>query len=114
MLIFGLQVALIGMGVVFVALAFLIGVISLMAATTGNKGVKKTPEPAPVKTQVEQQPAAVAAKEDDSDVLAVLAATIAFLTQGSMRIKTITRISGGHTPSWSLAGRQETMNLRQL
>jgi len=115
MLGFGLQVALIGLGTVFVALAFLIGVISIMAAATGNKGVKKTPEPkAPVKAQVEQQPAAVAAPEDDSDVLAVIAATVAFLTQGSMKIKTITRMPGGYAPSWSLAGRQETMNLRQL
>ncbi len=109
---FGLQVAIIGIGIVFVALTFLIGVVKLMILATGN-AVKKTPEPqAPVTKAAE--PAVAVKKEDDSDVIAVIAATVAFLTQGRMSIKTITRVPGGYAPSWSLAGRQETMNLRQF
>jgi sodium pump decarboxylase gamma subunit len=112
---FGLQVALIGLGIVFIALTFLIGVIKVMAVATGNAEVKKTPDQAaPVKKAPEQQPIAAVKKEDDSDVMAVIAATVAFLTQGRMSIKTITRVPGGYAPSWSLAGRQETMNLRQF
>ncbi|QNB45970.1 hypothetical protein BR63_06365 [Thermanaerosceptrum fracticalcis] len=113
LLTFGLQVALIGLGIVFVALTFLIGVIKVMAVATGNREVKKTPKVAAPVTKG-ADPAAAVKKEDDSDVIAVIAATVAFLTQGRMSIKTITRVPGGHAPSWSLAGRQETMNLRQF
>ncbi|MFZ5754689.1 MAG: OadG family protein [Bacillota bacterium] len=111
MLVFGLQVTLIGMGIVFIALTFLIFVINFMASVTGST-VKKKSEAESVTKGAD--PAATVKKEDDSDVIAVIAATVAFLTQGRMSIKTITRVPGGHAPSWSLAGRQETMNLRQF
>lgn len=118
MLGFGLSVALIGMGIVFGALIFLVFVINAISAV--SKMVEKKPDPvaAPKKPEaaVQQAPvsAAAAAPEDESDVLAVIAAAIACLTQGTMAVKTITRITAAGVPAWSSAGRQETMNLRQI
>jgi sodium pump decarboxylase gamma subunit len=118
MLGFGISVSLIGMGVVFAALIFLIFVINAITAVT--RMVEKKPDQvaAPKKPEaaVQQAPvsAAAAAPEDESDVLAAIAAAIAYLSQGTMAVKTITRITAAGVPAWSSAGRQETMNLRQI
>ena len=116
MLGFGLGVAFIGMGVVFGALIFLVFVINAITAVSRmfdkkTEAAVKKPEAA-----VRQSPAVTAAavQEDDNDVLAAVAAAIAYISQGTMAVKTITRINGMPVPVWSSTGRQETMNLRQI
>ena len=62
----------------------------------------------------EEAPAeAAAAVEEDADVVAVIAAAVAALSKQAVVIRVITRIPGMQAPSWSLAGRQDTMSLRQ-
>lgn len=113
-LIFGLKVSALGMGIVFVVLAFLIGVIKVMAKLTEISDSKKKPNnPGAMKLGTVVQPTSIKV-EDDSEVIAVIAAAAACMTQGTMRITTIRRIREEYVSTWSAAGRQETMNLRQL
>lgn len=109
MLGFGLKVAFIGIAVVFSALVFLIVVINLMSQMLGEK---KRPEPVVVTPVQKAEP--VKTEENEDEVVAVIAAAVACLSQGALKIKAITPLSGQNTPAWSMAGRQETMNLRQL
>ena len=115
MLGFGLSVAVIGIGVVFSALVFLIFVIKAISAAArmiDNTVVTKKSEPAASKVEV-VQPVAVISKDDD-EIIAVISAAIACLTEERMVVKTITRLPGYQAPAWSYAGRVETMNLRQI
>lgn len=114
-LIFGTQVSLLGVVIVFVALAFLIVLIRVMTKVTNISLAKKdTSEPVVAKedsTLLLQEE--ILNIQDDSEIIAVIAAAIAYLSQGKMKIKAIKRVKGEHTPTWSYAGRQETMYLRQ-
>ena len=85
MLIFGLTVALIGMGTVFVALVFLVGFINLMSWATGLSKRAKTPPVEPV-TRAATAPAPVAVQAanlagNDEEIRTVLAAAVAAYTQ---------------------------------
>lgn len=55
----------------------------------------------------------VAAAQDDDDVFAVIAAVIAAMSKEKMAIRVISRVQGIQATSWSLAGRQDIMSLRQ-
>jgi sodium pump decarboxylase gamma subunit len=112
-LIFGLQVAALGIGIVFVALVFLIFVIKGMTKATELSEVKKNTDNSMIikKEAVPQEAPLIA--EDDDEIMAVIAAAVACLTQGKLRIKTIRRVKEENVPVWSAAGRQETMCLRQ-
>lgn len=114
MLKFGLTVAFIGMGVVFIELIFLVYVIRFITFITGKIEVKKTPVTVKSSKQEETMQAAAEVAVDDEEVIAVISAAVAYLTQGSASIKTIRRLPGVAAPAWSAAGRMEVMNCRQL
>ncbi|MDX9872921.1 MAG: OadG family transporter subunit [Clostridia bacterium] len=115
MLGFGLTVAGIGLGTVFIELCLLIFVIYIISAVA--KAIQgKKPEAG---ANVVQQPAApaavqVEALESDDDVIAVIAAAVASLEMGSIRITAIRRIAGVGGATWSQAGRLDTMYARQV
>ncbi|MGI6144242.1 MAG: OadG family protein [Clostridia bacterium] len=112
--IFGIKVALLGMGIVFVTLVFLIYIIKFMTKVINVSETKKKNIPEPVASKNEmisqEQQMNVA---DDAEIVAVIAAAVACLTQGKMKIKTIKRVKEEKFSAWSIAGRQETMYLRQ-
>lgn len=112
MLGFGLKVAFIGIAVVFSVLVFLIAVIGLMSQVAGTKA--KKPEPVPAAPIPEAEPIKAEENENEDEIAAVIAAAVACLSRGTLRITAITPLSGQNAPAWSMAGRQETMNLRQL
>ncbi len=117
MLGFGLTVAVIGIGIVFSALVFLILVIKVMTMAVAASEAKAQPATvSPVKKT--EAPAAVPVNnetaQDESEVMAVIAAAVASLSQGRMVVKTITRLPGLHAPAWSYAGRTDVMSARQL
>jgi len=62
----------------------------------------------------EEQSLPMAMADDDDEVITVIAAAVAYLTQGRGVLTTIRRVAAPGVPSWSLAGRQDTMNLRQI
>lgn len=81
-LVYGLQVAVIGMGIVFAILAIIMGVLYLfeyLFYTLPNK-VKKAPEApkaAPVATTAPAAPVATASSENEEEIAAVIAAAVA-------------------------------------
>ena len=114
---FGITVAIIGIGVVFSALVFLIFVIkaiSVAARVIDNTLVAKKSEPAVSNVEVVQPVAVISEDDNEDEILAIISAAIASLTEDRMVVKTISRLSGYQAPAWSYAGRVETMNLRQI
>ena len=120
-IVYGLQVAAIGLVVVFLGLAILIGFITLMAQVfkviNGNKEAKA----AEAKRAAEAAKAAKAAEAakavpvaqpepvvedvtDDSELIAVIAAAIAAFTDSDKQlvVRKVRRVSG-----WNRAGRAE-------
>lgn len=113
-LIFGLEVTVLGVVIVFIALTFLIYLIKVMTKLTKVSEKKaNTPESISAKqeTVFSGEPAVL---ENNEEIVAVIAAAVASVTQGKMKIKTIKRIQDEKTSAWSRMGRQETMFLRQF
>lgn len=110
---FGVQVALLGMGIVFVALVFLIGIIKVMGMATKASDRKKPVVATVTATEKENEKVVTSTEEDNSEILAVISAAVAMMTGGNGRIVTINRVREGVVPGWAAAGRQETMRLRQ-
>ncbi|HHZ16172.1 MAG TPA: OadG family protein [Peptococcaceae bacterium] len=116
-LMFGLQIAAIGIGIVFVGLIFLIIVIKCL-----GKGVeaftKKTVSADVAMSVPDDQapvsPVKVEEQEDENELIAVICAAVAWMLQGQGQIVTIRRVKEETTPGWALSGRQETMRLRQI
>ncbi len=119
-ILYGLQVTAIGLVVVFMGLAILIGFITLMAqvfkAIDGKKAArlkaeeaakaaaaaaaaKAAPAPAPV-----AEPEPVVEEVDDAQLIAVIAAAIAAYTDGNKQlvVRKVRRVSG-----WNRASRAE-------
>ena len=91
MLIFGLKVALIGIGIVFLALIFLIFVINVIGAVT--KGLEsRFPAKEPKKAGAGKKTDNAAKKEDDTELVAVIAAAIAASNPNFLNIRTINRV----------------------
>lgn len=111
--IFGIEVAVLGMGTVFAALVFLIGIIKVMGMATEKLAEKKQVSESFVAKDNAQEQKITPAAEDNDEILAVISAAIACITQGSGRIVTISRMRDEYVPGWTAAGRQETMRLRQ-
>lgn len=107
-----LQVMILGMGVTFVALCILWGLIIIM-----TKMINSTPKEATkvVKTPVEVATPSVVVEEDNQEELvAVITAAIAASLQTSTHnivVRNITRVVDA-TPAWGRAGRVEQMNSR--
>ncbi len=115
MLSFGLTVAVIGIGVVFlelILLIFIIKGISLFASTIEkrrnriDKGKENHQETTGTTLKIE-------ACEDNDEIIAVIAAAVASMSHGTAYVKAIRCLPGTNAPAWSYAGRSETMNLRQ-
>lgn len=108
-LIFGLEVSVIGMGIVFIGLVFLIGVIKVMCMFTASIDKKKSA----IETVTPSVTATTSTEKNNSEILAVISAAVAMMTGGNGRIVTISRVREEYVPGWAAAGRQETMKLRQ-
>ena len=117
-IVYGLQVAAIGLVVVFLGLAILIGFITLMAQVfkviNGNKeakaaeakraaGAAKAAEAAKAVPVAQPEPV-VENVTDDSELIAVIAAAIAAFTDSDKQlvVRKVRRVSG-----WNRAGRAE-------
>lgn len=113
---YGLSVALVGIGTVFVGLIILIALIKLMeivmASTTGKK---KAAAPAPAApAPVAEEPVE---ETDDDELIAVIAAAVAAAmeqfgeenTTGFV-VRSIRRIN--NAPAWNRAGREEQVYSR--
>lgn len=112
-LIVGVQVALLGMGIVFVALVFLIGIIKVMSMATKAADGKKPVVVTRTATEKENEKVVTSTEEENNEILAVISAAVALMTGGNGRIVTIKRVREELVPGWAAAGRQETMRLRQ-
>ena len=120
-IVYGLQVAAIGLVVVFLGLAILIGFITLMAQVFKVINGKKEAKAAEAKRAAEAAEVAKAAEAakavpvaqpepvvedvtDDSELIAVIAAAIAAFTDSDKQlvVRKVRRVSG-----WNRAGRAE-------
>ena len=101
-ILFGLQVAVIGMAIVFVCLILIIGLIKLLSwiLKDRKKKAQEVAEPAP--TPVAAEPAV----QDDQELIAVLTAAIAATTGGQtgLVIRSFRRVGAS---AWAKAGRNE-------
>ena len=113
---YGLSVALVGIGTVFVGLIILIALIKLMEIVMSSAtGKKKAAAPAPA------APASVAEEPveetDDDELIAVIAAAVAAAMEQSGEenttgfvVRSIRRIN--NAPAWNRAGREEQVYSR--
>ena len=106
---YGLIVTLIGMGIVFIVLIFLVYLlegIRIFANKDKEKKEAKTIETIEELPIVEEK----TEEKDDEELIAVITAAIAQLmgSQSNLVIKSIIRISD-QTPIWAKAGRQDQM-----
>lgn len=112
-----LQVTLLGMGITFVALVLLWGVIIVFSRTVAAIENAKNPKVEVVATNVAETPVAnavVESQEDETQLVAVITAAIAAslgTTMNNIVVKNITRVHDT-TPAWGRVGRTEQMNSR--
>ena len=117
---YGLSVALVGIGTVFVGLVILIVLIKVMEMVIhGATGSKKAPAPAaaapapaPAPAVVEEEP-----EQDDGELIAVIAAAVAMAMEAAgeenttgVVVRSIRRIN--NAPAWNRAGREEQVYSR--
>lgn len=116
---YGLSVALVGIGTVFVGLVILIVLIKVMemvihGATGGKKApaAAPAPVPAPAPAVVEEEP-----EQDDDELIAVIAAAVAMAMEAAGEenttgfvVRSIRRIN--NAPAWNRAGREEQVYSR--
>ncbi len=111
MLVFGAQVAVIAMTIVFIALAALMliiqgsSVLFIQKKTEPKVAAPEVAAPAPVE--------AAPVKNDNNELAAVIAAAIAACGQ-QVAIKNISRVIGTSGAAWAATGRTDAMSLRQL
>ncbi len=106
---YGLIVTLIGMGIVFTVLIFLVYLLEGIRIFANRDKAKKevktveTIEELPVKEEKTEE-------KDDEELIAVITAAIAQLmgSQSNLVIKSIIRIND-QTPIWAKSGRQDQM-----
>ncbi len=99
----GLMMAVIGMGITFLALIFLWFAINVMSSALKQKD-KPTPEPAI--TPAAKAPVASAPKEDDAELVAVITAAIAASlgkSSSQLVVNKITRVPD-KMPAWARHG----------
>lgn len=113
MLGFGLKVAAIGIGTVFLELVLLVFVIMFITKITRMITGKKPEAGVTSKGQTVTQPAQTSIQGNDDDIIAVIAAAIAAMGSQDIHITAIRRITPVNAPVWSHAGRLDTMNSRQ-
>ncbi len=111
----GISVTLIGMGIVFLILAILWGVLECMRlifykpVQTAKAILEPTPAPAPVvEAAPEPEP------QDDTEVIAAITAAIAVYMdtdQSNIKIKSVKKISESGN-AWKMAARRQTLDSR--
>jgi hypothetical protein len=113
--ILGLQVPTISIGIILLTtlIFFIISILIQTKAAEASTAKKASGQPVDIKNEAASLDIPMP-EEIDDEVIAVIAAAVSCITNGTMRIKTITRIKENSVPAWSFAGRQETMNLRQI
>lgn len=114
----GLQVAVVGMAVVFVGLVILIGCINILAKLSGKKKeeAEKLPAPTPA-----YEPELLEELGQDEELIAVITAALAAMLGQEqaqletpeepvtgLRVRSIRRIS--NAPVWNRAGRSEQID----
>lgn len=112
-LLYGLQITLIGMVIVFAGLIILIGCVKLLGIFTGS-GKKAKPAEAPAPAAMPTPPPAAAviapatpAKAEDDTLIAVITAAVAAMWQGETGF-TVRRVRRVHnSPAWHQAGRED-------
>ncbi len=113
---YGLSVALVGIGTVFVGLIILIALIKLMEIVMASAtGKKKAAAPAPAAlAPVAEEPVE---ETDDDELIAVIAAAVAAAMEQSGEenttgfvVRSIRRIN--NAPAWNRAGREEQVYSR--
>lgn len=121
-LLYGLQVALIGMLVVFAGLVILIGCISVLKLVfyrdgkpKGGKGVE-TAEP-PVQQAANPTAVEISKTPENQGLIAVITAAVAAMLQGGpegtpggFQVRSIRRVK--NAPAWNRAGREEQIYSR--
>jgi sodium pump decarboxylase gamma subunit len=112
-----LQVTLLGMGITFVALVVLWGVIIVFSKTIVAIENSKNPKVKVVETNIAPALSAatvVSDEEDETELVAVITAAVAAslgTTVHNIVVKNITRVHDA-TPAWGRMGRTEQMNSR--
>ena len=110
---FGLQVSVLGMGTVFIILIILLYLITGLSLFIGKKKVNQSAITAPAAKTAISAPAATSSSEDESEIVAVIAAAIA-ACGGSGTVRTIKRIIGDGGTAWNTLGRAEIMDSRKI
>ncbi len=103
----GSIVTLLSMGIVFVVLVILIGVIKAMDMILNGKAQKEQEEMEYIEEYEEEE-------EDSSELIAVISAAIASsmgVSESSIQVVNISR-SGDMTPAWARNGRVEQIQSR--
>lgn len=112
-LLFGLQVSIIGMGVVFVALYFLTFVIRAIELVVAKPSEKKSAAQVPaVQAATAVEPVAVKAQDDEDEISAVIAAALAAFMGSGYTITSIRRLPVQPVAAWSSAGRNQAIQER--
>lgn len=107
----GLIVTFLGMGITFLALILLQGIIGLLARFTASTEPSLELRKAPIPAKMQQE---TSNKRDDDELIAVLSAAVAMKMQksaGDIAIHHIRRIEEP-TPAWNTAGILDQMNMR--
>lgn len=114
-LIFGLQVAIIAMAIVFLALTALTILIQFQEAVFKRLEEKKSiEEPEAVRVETAPVVPTPEIKEDNQEeLIAVIAAAISACGH-QVFVKNIKRIYGNTGAAWSAASRVDNMNLRKI
>lgn len=116
---YGLSVALVGIGTVFVGLIILIALIKVMEMVIHGATAKKAPAaasaapaPAPAPVAAVEEP-----EQDDDELIAVIAAAVAMAMEAAGEenttgfvVRSIRRIN--NAPAWNRAGREEQVYSR--
>lgn len=115
-LIFGLQVTMIGFGIVLVALVAIMFVIMLQEKALA--GFRKKPEkieaPKVEAAPVVSAPQPEVQNENKEELIAVIAAAISAYGGQQVVVKNIRRVNGNAGLAWASASRTDNMNLRQM
>lgn len=117
-ILYGLQVMVVGLLVVFAGLVILIGCIKLMEIVMRNLQKKETPAAAApaVEPAVEAEPEVE--EEDEGELIAVITAAVAAMLAGEggdvadesgFVVRRVRRVSA---PAWNRAGREEQIYSR--
>lgn len=125
---YGIQVAIVGILVVFFGLALLIGCIVLLSRFAGRPGKKEAPASAPVtipKFVAEpEEEEEIQEESDEGELVAVISAAVAAMLEAEQAqaaepdaqaldgfvVRSIRRV--GSAPAWNRAGREEQVYSR--